>query len=63
MPVLRADVVPPTTAIPAGGKGVITVRVTNQGTLAARTVTVAAVTSANLTPRFGGGPTVGPGPG
>jgi uncharacterized repeat protein (TIGR01451 family) len=60
MPVLRADVVPPAGGIPAGGKGVVTVRVTNQGTLAARNVIVAAVASApNLAPRFGSGPTIG----
>jgi uncharacterized repeat protein (TIGR01451 family) len=61
MPVLRAEAVPPTEAIHAGGKGVIALRVTNQGTLAARNVSVAAVsTTPNiLMPRFGVGPTVG----
>jgi hypothetical protein len=60
MPVLRADVVPPPAGISAGGKGVVTVRVTNQGTLAARNVTIVGVAAQPfLTPRFGTGPTVG----
>jgi uncharacterized repeat protein (TIGR01451 family) len=60
MPVLRTDVLAPPVGVPAGGKGVVTVRVTNQGTLAARNVTVVAVAPQPfLTPRFGTGPTVG----
>jgi uncharacterized repeat protein (TIGR01451 family) len=60
MPVLRAEVVPPAQPIRAGGKGIVTLRITNQGTLAARDVSVAAVTAAKyLTPQFAGGPTVG----
>lgn len=60
MPVLRAVVTPPAEAVAVRGKGVVTIRVTNQGTLAARQVAVAAVASPQfLTPRFGTGPTVG----
>ncbi|HEY1380821.1 MAG TPA: CARDB domain-containing protein [Gemmataceae bacterium] len=60
MAVLRAEVVPPTEAVAARGKAVITVRVTNQGTLAARQVAVVAVVPPPfLAPRFGTGPTVG----
>ncbi len=60
MPVLRADVVPPANGIPVGGKGVVIVRVTNQGTLAARNVVVRVVAPAPyLALRFGTGPTVG----
>lgn len=60
MPVLRTEVVPPAEAVPTGGKGVVTIRVLNQGTLAARQVTVAAVAPPPfLRPRFGTGPTIG----
>jgi hypothetical protein len=60
MPVLRAEIVPPTEGVPAGGKGIVAVRVTNQGTLAARNVSVAAVAGQPwLAPRFGTGPTIG----
>jgi uncharacterized repeat protein (TIGR01451 family) len=60
MPVLRAEITPPTEPIPARGKGIVTIRIMNQGTLAARNVTVAAITPAPfLTPMFGTGPTVG----
>jgi uncharacterized repeat protein (TIGR01451 family) len=60
MPVLHADVVPPSTAIAAGGAGIVVVRISNQGTLAAQNVFIAATTTPQfLTPRFGGGPTVG----
>ena len=60
MPALRAEIVPPADGVATGGQGVVTVRVANEGTLAARNVTVAVVAPAPfLTPRFGGGPTVG----
>jgi hypothetical protein len=60
MPSLRAEVVPPANGFAAGGKGIITVRIVNQGTLAARNVILAITTTPQfLTPKFAGGPTVG----
>jgi uncharacterized repeat protein (TIGR01451 family) len=60
VPVLRAEIVPPAEPIPAGGKGIVGIKVTNQGTLVARNVILAVVAPAPfLTPRFGGGPTIG----
>jgi hypothetical protein len=60
MPVLRAEVVPPAEAVPVRGKGIVTIRVVNQGTLAARQVAVATVAPPPfLAPLFGTGPTIG----
>jgi len=60
MPVLHAEIVQPAAGIAAGGKAIFTIRVSNQGTLVARNVSVAIAAAVPfLTPRFGGGPTVG----
>jgi uncharacterized repeat protein (TIGR01451 family) len=60
MPVLHAEIAAPPQGVPANGKAIVILRVTNQGTLVARNVNVAAVTpTTNLTPRFASGPTVG----
>ena len=60
MPALRVEVAPPPGPVEVGGKAVYTIRVTNQGTLAARQVVVSAELSAPvLRARYGTGPTLG----
>jgi hypothetical protein len=60
MAALRVEVLPPAGSAAVGGKPVYTIRVLNQGTLAARQVAVTAVLPPPcLRPRFGTGPTVG----
>jgi uncharacterized repeat protein (TIGR01451 family) len=60
MAALRVEVLPPAGSVAVGGKPVYTIRVLNQGTLAARQVAVTAVLPPPcLRPRFGTGPTVG----
>jgi uncharacterized repeat protein (TIGR01451 family) len=60
MAALRVEILPPAGSVEVCGKPVYTVRVLNQGTLAARQVTLSvALSSLHLRPRFGTGPTVG----
>src|SRR5207248_2616643 len=60
MPALRVEVTPPTGTVAVGGKAIYTIRVLNQGTLAARQVAVTAtLVPPFLRPRFNTGPTLG----
>jgi uncharacterized repeat protein (TIGR01451 family) len=60
MPALRVEVTPPSGAVEVNGKAVYAIRVTNQGTLAARQVAVTAVLPPPfLQPHYCTGPTLG----
>lgn len=60
MAALHAEIVPPVQAIPSGDKAIVTIRVTNTGTMPAKQVAVAGIVPAPFMKiRFATGPTIG----